>query len=205
MTILTREGAMDCVHENTANKMIEKNVLGDSFKCETLICADCGAYLRDKSYDAYYMAWLENLYKNDRNKFQIQCHFSSRLIQCAEQFLVDYPSVSLTFFFKALVVVFLDHIDVDEKRAARLNHLMGIEILTSFSEDKDKKRVNIQFKPKMLIEISAMAKMISLKPAQIVESGVVKMMTTLTSQDERLKAFWESEIMRYVDSMLKAA
>jgi hypothetical protein len=31
------------------------------------------------------------------------------------------------------------------------------------------------------------------------------MMTALTSQDERLKEFWKAEIMRYVDSMLKAA
>ncbi len=118
---------------------------------------------------------------------------------------MDYPNVSLTFFFKALVVVFLDHVDGDEKLASQLSQITDSEILNSFSSDKDKKRVNIQFKPKMIVELSAMAKMVSMKPSEIVESSVVKMMTALTSQDERLKEFWESEIMRYVDSMLKAA
>lgn len=196
---------MDCLHENIENKIVEKSILGETFRCETLFCSDCGSYLRDQSYESKYMAWLEAMYKNDRNKFQIQCHLSNNLFQCAEKFLTDYPSVSSTFFFKALVVVFLNHIDIDEKLSGQLNRLMDGSIFTSFLEDPDKKRVNIQFKPKMIIELSAISQMVNLKSSQIVESSVVKMMTALTSQDERLRAFWESEIMRFVDPMLRAA
>ncbi len=196
---------MDCVHENTTKKLVKKEILGSTFECETMVCTDCGSYLRDASYDTSYMAWLENIYKNDRNKFQIQCHLSSKLIQCAEQFLANYPSVSLTFFFKSLVVVFLDHIDGNEKLSTQLDEMMDKQILNTFRNDTENKRVNIQFKPKMIIELATISKMVSLKPSQIVESCVVKLMTTLTSQDAQLKAFWETEIMRYVDSMLKAA
>ena len=196
---------MDCTHENTTKKPVKKEILGSIFECETLVCTNCGAYLRDASYDASYMSWLENIYKTDRNKFQIQCHLSNKLIQCAERFLTNYPSVSLTFFFKSLVVVYLVHVDGNEKLATQLDEMMDKQILNTFRDDAENKRVNIQFKPKMIIELAAISKMTSLKPAQIVESCVVKLMTTLTSQDDQLKGFWETEIMRYVDSMLKAA
>ena len=104
-----------------------------------------------------------------------------------------------------MVTIFLNVIDADEEKSSQLESLMDSEIYESFVSDKDRKKINIQFKPIMMLDLIAISEVIDLKPAAIVEDVVIRLMTMITSQDERLRSFWESEIKNYLDMFLKAA
>jgi hypothetical protein len=71
--------------------------------------------------------------------------------------------------------------------------------------DKEKKKVTIQFKPKMMVELITISEFLKVSPSSIVEEVVVKLMTVITSHDLKLREFWENEIRSYLDMFLKAA
>ena len=196
---------MECSHSNISNKVVVKEIFGMSFKEATSVCSDCGAYLRDAEYEKRYMIWLETIYKQRRDKFQAQCHFPRNMIECAEAFLQDHPGISTTVFFRALVTIYFNVVDRDEKISTQLESILDTEIYESYLTDKDRKKVTIQFKPKMMIELMAVAEFLDSSISSIVEEVIIKFMTMITSQDERLKKFWESKISSYLEMFLKAA
>lgn len=196
---------MECSHKNVSKKKVKKEIFDMVFETTTSVCSDCGAFLRNEDYEKKYMHWLESIYKDRRDKFQTQCHFSKNLIKCAEVYLEDYPGISPTVFFRALAIIYFDVIDKDEKKSNQLESILDKEILDSFESDKDKKKVTIQFKPKMMIEIMAISEFLESSPSLIVEEVVIKLMTVITSHDHKLREFWENEIRGYLDMCLKAA
>lgn len=196
---------MECSHKNIAKRKVRKEAFDRVFEVKTSVCLDCNAILRDNDYEKKYMLWLEGVYKERRDKFQVQCHFSKTLINCADVYLEDYPGISVTVFFRALVTIYFNVIDHDEQKNSRLESLLNTDIYNSFIKDKDKKKVTIQFKPKMMIEIIAVAELFNSATSAIIEEVVLKLMTVITSQDERTRKFWENEIRHYVDMFLKAA
>lgn len=176
-----------------------------TFETKTSVCNDCGAYLRNNDYERKYMQWLETIYKNKRDKFQTQCHFSKNLINCTEIYLKEYPGILPTVFIRALVTIYFSVIDIDEKKSAQLESLLDSEIFDSFNDGGERKKINIQFKPKMMIDLIAISEFLEMSPSAIVEEVVVKLMTVITSQDQKLREFWKNEIRRYLDMFLKAA
>lgn len=196
---------MECSHKNVSNKKVKKEIFDMVFETTTSVCSDCGAFLRNEDYEKKYMHWLESIYKERRDKFQTQCHFSKNLINCAEAYLEDYPGISPTVFFRALAIIYFDIVDKDEKKSNKLESILDKEILDSFMSDKDKKKVTIQFKPKMMVEIIAISEFLEASPSFIVEEVVVKLMTVITSHDQKLREFWENEIRGYLEMFLKAA
>jgi hypothetical protein len=196
---------MECSHKNVSNKKVKKEIFDIVFEATTSVCSDCGAFLRNEDYEKKYMHWLESIYRDRRDKFQTQCHFSKNLIKCAESYLEDYPGISPTVFFRALAIIYFDIVDKDEKKSNQLETILDKEILDSFQNDKEKKKVTIQFKPKMMIELIAISEFLEVGPSSIVEEVVVKLMTVITSHDQNLREFWENEIRGYLDMFLKAA
>ena len=196
---------MECLHKNVSHKKIKKEIFDMVFETTTSVCNDCGAFLRNENFEKKYMHWLESIYKNRRDKFQTQCHFSKSLIKCAETYLENYPGISPTVFFRALAIIYYDVIDKNEKKSNQLEIILDREILSSFVDEKNKKKVTIQFKPKMMIEIMAISDFLESSPTSIVEEVVIKLMTVITSHDHKLREFWENEIRGYLDMCLKAA
>jgi hypothetical protein len=196
---------MECSHKHATIKKVKKEIFDMIFVAKTSVCNDCGAVLRDNEYEKKYMHWLEEIYKERRDKFQTQCHFSKNIIKCAETYLADYPGISPTVFMRVLVIIYFNVVDRDEKKSTLLNSLIDQEILESFTNDKDRKKVNIQFKPNMMIELIAVSEFLDLSPSAVVEEVVLKLMTIITSQDQKLREFWENEIRGYLDMFLKAA
>ncbi len=196
---------VDCQHEKIEKQVVEKKFAGESFTHDAAVCTICGAFLRDKDYEVAFLDWVEGVYKRDRSKFQVQCHLNVGLLSVAEKFLGEYPGVTHAHLFRGLVVIYLNHIDSDARLAEQFAALLDASVLDSFTRKCQKKRVNIQFKPKMLLELEAMADVIKCRPAQLVESSVVKMMSAITSQNAPLKALCEREIMKYLAPILKAA
>lgn len=196
---------MECSHKIVSNKKVKKEMFDMVFESTTSVCSDCGAFLRNEDYEKKYMHWLESIYKDRRDKFQTQCHFSKNLIRCAESYLENYPGISLTVFFRALAIIYFDIVDKDEKKSNQLESILDKEILDSFLSDKEKKKVTIQFKPKMMVELIAISEFLEASPSSIVEDVVVKLMTVITSHDHNLREFWENEIRGYLEMFLKAA
>ncbi len=196
---------MECSHKSISNKKVKKEIFDMTFETKTSVCNDCGAYLRGNEYEKKYMNWLEGIYKERRDKFQTQCYFSKNLIKCAESYLEDFPGISPTVFMRALVIIYFNIVDRDEKKSEMLEQLLDTDIYDSFINDQDRKKVNIQFKPKMMIELIAISELLEMSPSAVVEEVVIKLMTTITSQDKKLKEFWENEIRGYLDMFLKAA
>lgn len=196
---------MECSHKNVSNKKVKKEIFDMVFETTTSVCNDCGAFLRNEDYEKKYMHWLESIYKDRRDKFQTQCHFSKNLIKCAETYLEEYPGISPTVFFRALAIIYFDIVDKDEKKSNQLESILDKEIFNSFTSDKDTKKVTIQFKPKMMVELIAISEFLEASPSSIVEEVVVKLMTVITSHDQKLREFWENEIRGYLEMFLKAA
>lgn len=196
---------MTCSHKSICTKKVKKEIFEMCFEAKTSICNDCGAVLRDNEYEKKYMYWLEEIYKERRDKFQTQCHFSKNIISCTEAYLVNYPGISPTVFMRALVTIYFNIVDRDEKKSTLLESLLDPEILRSFTNDRDRKKVNIQFKPNMMIELIAISDFLDMSPSAVVEEVVVKLMTVITSRDQKLREFWENEIREYLDMFLKAA
>ena len=196
---------MECSHKSISNKKVKKEIFDMVFEAKTSVCKDCSAHLRNSEYEKKYMHWLEGIYKDRRDKFQTQCHFSKNLIKCAEAYLEEYPGISPTVFFRALVTIYFNVVDRDEKKSAQFESTLNTEIYQSFVHDKNRKKVTIQFKPKMMIELLAISEFLDESTSSIVEEVVVKSMTIITSHDEKLKNFWENEIRGYLDMFLKAA
>ncbi len=196
---------MECTHKKFAKETIEKEIFDLKFRHKTDVCKDCGAYLRGKEFEKDYMHWLKRIYKKRRDKFQVQCSFSNNLLKCADSFLEDYPGISHTVLMRLLVTVYVNVVDVNEKLASKFDSLLDSEIYDSFLNDKDKKKINIQFKPKMMLDLVAISEVTDMRPYQIAEQGALKMMSAITSQDKKLKEFWEKEIRSYLEIFLKAA
>lgn len=196
---------MECQHKNIKSKKIEKKFLDMTFQQNAEVCQDCGAYLRDEVFEKSYLAWLETCYREKRDKFQIQCSFSQSLMDCSYKVLGNYPGVQATVLFRALAAIYINVIDTNEEVSNRLDDLLDREILASFEEDNVRKRVNIQFKPAMMLDIVAIAELTDLRPSQIIEESVLKMMTAITSADTKLKVFWEKNIKHYFEVFLKSA
>jgi hypothetical protein len=196
---------MECSHKSISNKKVKKEIFDMTFENKTSVCDDCGAYLRGNEYEKKYMNWLEGIYKERRDKFQTQCYFSKDLIKCAQAYLEDFPGISPTVFMRALVTIYFNIVDRDEKKSAILDQLLDTDIYHSFINDKNRKKVTIQFKPKMMIELIAICDLLEMTPSAVVEEVVIKLMTTITSQDKKLREFWENEIRGYLDMFLKAA
>jgi hypothetical protein len=196
---------MECSHKSISHKKVKKEIFDMVFEAKTSVCNDCGAHLRDSDYEKKYMHWLEGIYKERRDKFQTQCHFSKNLIKCAETCLEEYPGISPTVFFRALVTIYFNVVDRDENKSAQFESTLNTEIYESFIHDKNRKKVTIQFKPKMMIELLAISDFLGESTSSIVEEVVVKFMTMITSHDEKLRKFWENEIRGYLDMFLKAA
>ncbi|MGB0455091.1 MAG: hypothetical protein ACPGJV_15385 [Bacteriovoracaceae bacterium] len=51
----------------------------------------------------------------------------------------------------------------------------------------------------------AISEFLELSTSSVMEEVVNKFMTMITSQDKRLREFWENEIRGYIDMFLKAA
>ena len=196
---------MDCLHEKTKKKLVTKEVFDSEFKHKALVCENCGAVLRNNEYEKAYMNWLEGIYKNSRSKFQVQCSLPDSLSKCAESFLEDYPGISTTVFMKILVTVYLNIVDTSDKLSTQFNDLLDTEIYDSFSSDKESRRFSIQFKPRMMLDLVSVSEVLGEKPSIIAEECILKMMTAITSQDKKLKSFWENNIRGYLDIFLKAA
>lgn len=196
---------MECSHKNVSNKKVKKEIFDMVFETMTSVCNDCGAFLRNEDYEKKYMHWLESIYKDRRDKFQTQCYFSKNLIKCAESYLEDYPGISPTVFFRALAIIYFDIVVKDEKKSNKLESILDKEIFDSFINDKDTKKVTIQFKPKMMVELIAISEFLEVSPSFIVEELIVKFMTIITSHDQKLREFWENEIRGYLEMFLKAA
>ena len=196
---------MECSHKRSAIQTVEMEVLDNTFKCKTKVCKSCGAFLRGNEFEREYMIWLEKIYKGSRDKFQVQCHFSNNLLKCANKYLESYPGISSTVLMRSLVTIYLTIVDNNEKLSTTFEKLMDLEVYNSFMNNKNKKRVNIQFKPKMIVELISIADLLEITKSAIVEISIVKMMTAITSQDKKLRDFWEKEIKSYLEVFLKAA
>lgn len=195
---------MECSHKNFSIKKVEKEIFNLKFTHKTQVCSDCGAYLRGNDFEKSYLLWLEKIYKKRRDKFQVQCYFSKNLLKCMNEFLQEYPGVSSTVLMRILSTIYIDYIDPSQRLLNQFNELLDKEIFDSFVKEKNIKKVNIQFKPKMMIDLVAISEIIEMSPSQIVESSIQKMMTAITSRNEKLRAFWKKEIQGYLETMLKA-
>ena len=196
---------MECSHTHKSIQIFKKKILDTTFKYKTEVCKSCGAFLRDDKFEKAYMFWLEKVYKKSREKFQIQCHFSNNLLKCVDKYLESYPGISSTVLMRCLVTIYLSFIDNDKKLSTTFDNLMDLEIYNSFKGHQNKKRVNIQFKPKMVIELISITEVLEITKSAIVENSILKMMTSITSQDKKLRDFWEKEIKNYLEVFLKAA
>ncbi len=198
---------MSCNHNNTQKKLIKKEFLDLSFSYKTLVCKDCGAYMRDDAFEKAYMLWLEETYRNlhYRNKFQVQCHFSNNLMSCVDEFLKHHPGISATVFLRFLATLYLSVVEPDEVLSQEFDRLLDKEVFESFVNDKEKKRANIQFKPTMMIDILAIADALEFRPYQIVETSIIRMMTAIISNNKALRVFWDRELSKYLNVFLKAA
>ena len=196
---------MECSHKSISNKKIKKEIFDLIFESKTSVCNDCGAFLRGREYEKKYMRWLEGIYEERRDKFQIQCHLSKNLIKCARVYLEEYPGISPTVFFRALTIIYFNVVDSDEKKSSQLESLLDLQIQDSFINDKNRKKVTIQFKPKMMIELLAISEFLDMSTSVIVEEVIVKLMTMITSHEQSVREFWENEIRKYLDMFLKAA
>ena len=195
---------MECSHKKISSKVVSKKIFGEVFRTSTKVCEECGASLQDDVYEKKYMKWLEDLYKKRRDKFQVQCFLSNNLIKCVEEFLKKYPIIPISTFMKFLVIIDLEIIDKDEKKSSKLESLIDLEVLSSFLSN-EKTKVNIQFKPSFMNDLLGIAETLDYTPTIIVERSIVKLMTVITSEDKKLRQFWENEIQGYLDFFLKAA
>lgn len=198
---------MSCSHTNIRKEIVHRTFLDLTFSYKTLVCKDCGGYMRDEAYEKAYMEWLEQTYRNlpNRYKFQIQCHFSNKLMSCLDEYLQPHPGISATVFLRLLATIYLNVVEPDEALSKQFDSLLDNEIYEAFSNDKEKKRANIQFKPTMMIDILAIAEALELRPSIIIETSILKMMTAIVSKDKALKKFWDKEISTYLSVFLKAA
>lgn len=196
---------MTCPHLHTSTKRVKRSFLELTFSHETLVCDDCGAYLRGEEYEKAYGKWLEEMYKAKRSKFQIQCHFSDHFITCAESYLEDHPGVSMTEFLRILATSYLNIIDIDEVRSARFDAILDRDVLESLQESPERTRFSIQFKPAMMADIVAISEVLGMRMSHVVEESVLKTMTAIVSQDPQMADFWEREVRGVVEMLLKSA
>lgn len=204
LKINKRKPSVECLHINVATKKVIKEIFDLHFNVETIVCNNCGAFLRGNEYEEKYNYWLEESYKGNKDKFQIECHFSNDIFECMKKYLVNYPGTSLATFIKALVVIYLNVLDRDEKKSIQLESLLEREILKSLTNDQDKRRFTIQFKPKLMVELIAAAEALDVGISVLVEEVVVKLLDLFTSRYPKSREFWDSEIHGSLDMILKA-
>lgn len=194
-----------CLGKKVEAREVEKEFLGMTFRAKTKVCVDCGAYLHGPEFEKAYRQWLEEMYRNKRPKFQVQCHFTDNLIHCAESFLENHPGVSVTVYLRILATSYLNIIDGSEDLSERFEDLLDEEIFSSLRDGEGRNRVTIQFKPTMMVDIVTIGEVLDMRQSQVVEESVLKMMAAIVSQDPEMKRLWENEVSATIDVLLKSA
>ena len=193
----------DCLHSSATIKKVEKCLFDLKFITESLVCNKCGAILRGKEYEENFNIWLAAKYQNNPEKFQLDCYFPHNIFQAAQEYLKAYPGTSIDSFLKALVVIYFNLFDQSEIESTPLKYLES-EISKLIASNEDRRQVSIYLKPKLMIEILAITEVFGVSSSALVEEVVIKLMAAYLSREPRLRRFWDLEVHKYLDLILKA-
>ncbi|MBF0361865.1 MAG: hypothetical protein HQK49_12680 [Oligoflexia bacterium] len=191
----------NCNHDKHSKKEIVKEVLKCKFKFKTMVCNECGHYLWDKEVEQKFNLWLEKLYKNKREKFQVQIPLSENLRKCLNKLRRNYPSVTDTDLVRAIIITYLDHLSTNKKLMKMINENITEEIINSFAEPPFSS-MKVQFRPKYTIKYLELANMIGSTQAKVMQDAVKKLMAFFVATDNELKDFWNTEIKKYIDMLV---
>jgi len=193
-----------CLHTSVSLKEVEKKLFDLSFITESLVCNKCGAILRGKEFEEKYNLWLEELYKDSPEKFQIDCHFSKVVTESATKILAAFPGTTIDVLVKALVVTYFNVLDRDYEKSIQLKFLLETDNLKLFVKDEDAIKVSIHFKPKLMIELISVSETFNIGVSSIVEEIVTKVMFMYSSSKTEAKTFWKKDISNYLEMLLLA-
>jgi len=194
-----------CLHSNLSLKEVEKKLFDLSFITESLVCNKCGAILRGKEFEEKYNFWLEELYKDSPEKFQIVCRFSRVVIESATKILSAFPGTTIDALVKAIVVTYFNVLDRDNEKSIQFNFLLEADNLKLFVIDEDAVNVSIHFKPKLMIELISVSESFNIGVSSIVEEIVTKFMAMYSSSQTESKEFWRKDISNYLEMLLLAS
>jgi hypothetical protein len=194
-----------CLHSNVTLKEVEKNLFDLSFITESLVCNKCGAILRGKEFEEKYNFWLEELYKDSPEKFQIYCSFSKVVIESATKILSAFPGTTIDALVKALVVTYFNVLDRDNEKSIQFKFLFETDNSKLCVNNEEAIKVNIHFKPKLMIELMSVAESFNIDVSSIVEEIVTKFMVIYSSTQTEAKEFWRKDISNYLEMLLLAS
>jgi hypothetical protein len=194
----------NCEHENLTLKKTSDVFFGETFDFKAEVCQDCGAYIWDDSVENQFNDWLRILYQKKRTKFQVQFFLSKNAKDILEEFSKSYPGLPNTTILKVFVAVYLDVVEPNESYKKKFDKVIKGEIFESFQKGKFEK-LKIQLKPNAFREYTAMANLVGISLANVVEESVERMLALCVEKDQKLREFWIQNIKEEFNRYLKVA
>ena len=201
---MKNELSQECQHPKFKKQHITRDFQGEIFKYTTKVCSSCGVSLWGERNEQDYNEWLENLHSEKRHLFQVQYQLSEKVIDCLEQMRKRFAGVDVSLLTRALVTVYLNIVEDNEEIMERLETYIESDAYNILINDNKYTRRKTQFKLSGMRDLLAYSQLFDVKPSEIIENFIYRMILLSINEDEQMKAYWNS-ILKSVEMILKAA
>lgn len=171
-----------CDHSNSEEADLTEEFKGEIFHYRSLQCKDCGAVLHGKDYSQAYMAWLNSIYEEKKDKFLVKRikipAFLDHFINKVKDRHPDAPDAAV---IKALVFVYKDVISANSVLSEAVEEVYSISALS----DEPNRETSIRFKPSVLLSIKGAAEFEGLSIAQYISEASKRVASTMLSKEEK--------------------
>ena len=189
----------------TSMQTIEKEFLGHTFVCETLVNNE-GQALWNNEVEKKFSKWLHDLKNQERDLFRVQYSISSNaygLLNHIKELIGVYDDSLLV---RAITITFINHLDTHKgrsvmKRLASYRESKDVEVLKS----GDAMKLGLYFSPSGMRDIESYSKLTGLRKSAVVQNALYSVLLISINEDEEIKKYWEGVILDQLATIAKAA
>jgi hypothetical protein len=192
---------INCMHTQTFESTVTRELSGYRFSGITLVCKDCGAELWDDKLNAEFSNWVLSLPFKPRVQFKM----SSYAEQCLDKALTRFPGASKAVLVRAMITVYMHLLKEGSKANDIFNQIFDSKYYQAFENDNNSSMFQTDVKPILFFDIQSWAKSFDLKPNEFSLEAFHLMMALCVAEDQELKDFWNKHIFPQIETIIKAS
>ena len=193
-----------CEHNELKKERHKRVFQGEEFLYEADTCSSCGSVIWNNTTEKEFNNWLNELFKGGkRHLFQVQYSLSSSANQLFQEMAEKYTGIDESALARAIVFAYLGASEVIDLEP--LDELaLSSELFTELKSGRRIKK-KVQFKPHGMKSIIATANLFEIKLSVLVEECIYKVLFSKLLCDEKMRQEWSEQLIKRVDSLLKAS
>lgn len=190
-----------CNHNHTKKVIVSRELHGQKFNGEAVVCNDCHSELWDDPLFEKFNLWVLNLHCKPRIQFKMSTVAST----CLDEIVKRFPGANRAILGRALITIYMSILKDGPEANDFLNTIYDTEYFHAFENDNKLEMFQSDVKPVLYFDIQSWAKSFDMKPNEFSSEAYHLMIAMCISEDEKLKEFWNKRILPQIETIIKAA